>query len=118
MTAYAQQYLVALGLTLVIEVPIYAVGLVLIGVDLLKAVGLGVLVNLITHPNVWFTLPGLLEPRLGHSGFLAVAEAFAWLVEALLLGLFLRRRIAFLLGLSFVANASSALIGGAILGSM
>jgi hypothetical protein len=99
--------LAAFGLTLAVEVPWYAVGLVALRLARWQwALGLGVLVNAISHPLLWWSLaphPGWVQ--------LAGAEVGVWLLEALLLWAVVRRDLGLLLVLSLAANASSLLIG-------
>jgi hypothetical protein len=63
---------------------------------------------------VWFVFFGPLEPlaALSYTQRLVLAEAFAWLVEALLLHAWTGRRRA--LAWSLIANASSVAIGFAM----
>jgi hypothetical protein len=99
--------LAAFGLTLAVELPWYAAGLVALRLVRLRwALVLGVLVNAVSHPLLWWWLAP-------HPSFtrLAVAEAGVWLLEALLLFAAIRREPALLLVLSLAANASSLLIG-------
>lgn len=72
-------WLLAIGLTLCVEVPVYAW---LLRTPwrrrLIAAFGTSVL----THPYVWFVLPTALMPFIGYWGYVAVAELFAFAVEA------------------------------------
>jgi hypothetical protein len=99
--------LAAFGLTVAVEVPWYGAGLVALRLVRLRwALVLGVLVNAVSHPLLWWWLAP-------HPSFirLAGAEAGVWLLEALLLFAAIRRELALLLVLSLAANASSLLIG-------
>ncbi len=102
--------LAAFGLTLAVELPWYGAGLVALRlVEPARwwwALALGVVVNAISHPLLWWSLAP--HPSLTR---LAVAEAGVWLLEALLLWAAIRRELALLLVLSLAANASSLLIG-------
>jgi hypothetical protein len=107
------EYAVALLLTLAIEIPIVAVGLArwyrvppVLGVTIASAA------SLLTHPVVWFVLPGWLAPMVGSLGYLLVAEGFAWLAEAGIFWLATRRDPVRLLLLSLVANLASFAVGG------
>lgn len=112
MGGWAQGYLVALGLTLLIEVPVYAGGLAaLCGVRPVAGVAGGAVVNLVSHPLSFLIVLPLLQPRLGYWPALALIEAAVWPGEALLLYAWLRRDLGVLLGLSFVANGLSLGIG-------
>jgi hypothetical protein len=105
-------YLSSLGLTLLIEAPVYAAGLAsLLGVRWLPAVVAGVSVNLVTHPLGFLLVVPALQPRIGYWPALAVVEVAVWPAEALMLYAWLRRDLGTLLGLSFVANSLSLGIG-------
>jgi hypothetical protein len=102
--------LAAFGLTLAVELPWYAAGL--LALRLVRparwwwALVLGVLVNAVSHPLLWWSLAP--HPALAR---LAVAETGVWLLEGLLLWAAIRRELALLLVLSLAANASSLLTG-------
>lgn len=111
-----ESYTAALALTLAAEVPIYAVVLVrLYQRRLPAAAGSAVLANLATHPIVWFVLLPLLEPRAGHTGYVIIAELFAWWAEWLLLFAWTRRFPRILLLTSLLANGTSVLVGWLLL---
>lgn len=76
-----QTWLGAFLLTIVTELPVLLV-ILRRHVALPKVLGVGLAVNLVTHPIVWFVLPRLL---LSKTSYLLVAEAFALVVEAGLL---------------------------------
>lgn len=87
-------------MTLLIEVPVYAV---VLGK---RAVIPAVLVNLLTHPLLWFALsrsPGL--------GAFVLGELAAWTVECGLLWAWLRRKPLAIAGATVLANALSCLAG-------
>ena len=67
---------------------------------------------MLTHPVVWFALPSWLTPTLGSLGYLLVAEGLAWLVEAGVFWLAIRRDPVGLLLLSLIANLASFTVGG------
>ncbi|HCU49079.1 MAG TPA: hypothetical protein DGG94_04595 [Micromonosporaceae bacterium] len=90
-------YLAALGLTLLIEVPVYAL---VLGRDR-RVLAAAIVVNLLTHPLVWLLAP---------SNFVAV-ELAAWTVEFGLFYLALRRSPAVLLATAVLANSLSCLAG-------
>jgi Na+/melibiose symporter-like transporter len=99
----------ALALTLAVEVPM--IGLALTGLRLARigrAVLLGMGVNLLTHPVLWWAL----APRPDPARFW-FAEGCVCAVEAVLLwlGLAVRRDFAMLVVLSVGANAASAAAG-------
>ena len=97
----------AFGLTLAVELPWYLAGLVaLVRVRWWLALGLGVAVNALTHPLLWWVLapaPTLLR--------IALAEVVVVLAEATQLAVALRRDVVVLRLLSLGANASSVLVG-------
>jgi len=98
-----KDWLLAFGLTHAVEVPIY---LALLRLPWGRRLGAAFGTTTLTHPCVWFVLPGLFVPWLGYWGYVVVAESFAVLVEALLccgLGTTLPRAFT----ASFVANAAS-----------
>lgn len=92
-------WLVAFAFTQLVEVPIYSVGL---RVRPLAAFG----ASAITHPIVWFVI---CDPRwgLGYWPQVAIAELFAWLVEAAYFGLGLKKGWKKGLLWSLLANAAS-----------
>lgn len=105
-------YLAALGLTLIIEVPVYSTALAhLLAVPRLPAIAAGVLLNLVSHPLAFLVLAPLLDPPLGHLSELAVIEPLVCLLEAAMLYAWLRRESMLLLGISFVANGASLAAG-------
>jgi hypothetical protein len=80
------RYLVALALTLAVEVPLYTLWLwSALGVAAGRAAGLAVLVNLVTHPVLWWTLALLSVGRSAYPVVLAGAEIAACVVEWALL---------------------------------
>ncbi|MFB9181591.1 hypothetical protein ACFFX1_25930 [Dactylosporangium sucinum] len=99
--------LTALLLTLAVEVPLYTVALA--GTRLAgwrRAAALGLVVNLLTHPVLWW----FLAPRPSAVRFWA-AEAAVALVEAAVLAVAIRRDRLLLLVVSVGANACSVLTG-------
>lgn len=105
-------YLWSLGLTLLIEVPVYAAGLAgLCGVRPAPGAAAGIIVNLITHPIGFLVVLPALQPGIGYWPALALIEVLVWPAEALMLLAWLRRDLGALLGLSFVANGLSLSIG-------
>ncbi|UWP82577.1 hypothetical protein [Dactylosporangium fulvum] len=97
----------ALLLTLAVEVPLYTAALVALGLTTRRrAAALGALVNLLTHPALWW----FLAPRPSATRFWT-AEAVVAVVEALALLGVVRRDGALLLVISIGANACSVLMG-------
>ena len=108
--AYLIQWLQAFGATCLIEGAVVTWALRRYGV--VRAAALALLAQLVTHPAVWFIWPRLGLPR---AEFLAVAESWAFLAEAVFYttacwGLGWRRAVL----LSAVANGASWL-GGTLL---
>lgn len=97
----------ALLLTLAVEVPLYALALAALRLATWpRAVLLGVVVNLLTHPVLWWSL----APRPSLAALWG-AEAVVVLAEAAVLWLACRRDPVLLLVTSLGANAASVLIG-------
>ncbi|UWZ36622.1 hypothetical protein Drose_37445 [Dactylosporangium roseum] len=97
----------ALLLTLAVEVPLYTAALVALGLATpWRAAALGALVNLLTHPALWW----FLAPRPSATRFWA-AEAMVVVVEALALSVVVRRDALLLVVTSVGANACSVLMG-------
>lgn len=98
----------AFALTQAIEMPIYGVGSRGSGLTVAWRIAIAFGASAITHPVVWFVLPGPLTPMLGYWGYFAVAEGFAFVAEALYLRAFdLERPWLW----AFAANATSASTG-------
>ena len=105
-------YLAALGLTLVIEVPVYA-GFLRSELSILarRGVAAGAVVNLVSHPVAFLVVMPLLARPLGFFPALVVIEAGVWVAESALLWSWLRRDLD-LLGLAaLLANAVSLAAG-------
>lgn len=66
----------------------------------------------VTHPVVWFLLPGWTMPMVGYLGYVALAEVFAVLAEALYLSAF---GVQNPWRLALAANATSFSVGMALL---
>jgi hypothetical protein len=106
-------WLALFTLTCLLELPIYLLPLrpaVPLRWGLLLLFGL----NLATHPIVWFVLPRVFNNQVH---YVLVAEAFAVIVEGLILGAIARWRRwegwgwLSMMGLAFLANAFSATVG-------
>jgi hypothetical protein len=105
-------YLESLGLTLVVEVPMYALALwARLEVRPRSGTIAGAGVNLISHPVGFLALQPALLGGLGYDRSLAVVELWAWIGEAALLFGWLRREPWTLLGISLLANALSFAVG-------
>ena len=105
----AVPYLLALALTLAVEVPIYVLALrVARLLPIRRAVVIAVGVNAATHPVVWLVL---VHAGSAYWPLFGVVEVGAWLGEAALFLLWVRRDRA-LIGLTaLVANTCSCLAG-------
>ncbi|MBL8775833.1 MAG: hypothetical protein JNK12_07875 [Acidimicrobiales bacterium] len=106
-------YPVALGATLAVEVPLYAALLPrLAPVSRSRAVAVGVAVNVVSHPLLWFVLVPLVE-QAGASTVVAVAvaELLVWLLEAALCRLLAGSGWRASLEVAAVANAASLGLG-------
>ena len=113
MTITIPREIVALALTLVIEVPIYAL-LLRTDLEVSPPWGFryGIGVNLVSHPIAFLVVTRILDPTVGVVAAVVIAEiVVAWLGEAALLGLALRRDFGALVAISFVANAISLALG-------
>ena len=111
------QYLESLGLTLSMEIPVYALALwVLLEVRPSSGVVAGLLVNLVSHPLAFLVFQAALHGRVGYGASLVIVELWAWLGEAALLYVWLRREPWTLLGISLVANAVSLGVGLVLFG--
>ncbi|HZO31080.1 MAG TPA: hypothetical protein VFH48_34365 [Chloroflexota bacterium] len=109
----ALAYAVALLLTLAVETAIVTVALARwYRVAVWRGATIAIGASVLTHPVVWFVLPPLLVPAVGSTGYLLVAEGFAWLVEAGIFWLAIRRDPVGLLLVSLVANLASFTLGG------
>jgi hypothetical protein len=105
-------YVAALGLTLLIEMPVYASVLRCgLTISARRGLGAGAAVNLISHPLAFLiVMPALARP-LGFFPALVLIEAGVWVLESALLWLWLRRDLD-LLGLAgLLANAVSLAVG-------
>ncbi|MFJ9440268.1 hypothetical protein ACIRRH_00155 [Kitasatospora sp. NPDC101235] len=109
------RYPVALALTLLTETPVYTAALVRVGrVRPGRAAAAAVLVNLVTHPLLWWTLRHWTDgPAAAYWTTFALSEAAVCAVEALLLcplaGLRPRDPLPWIA--SGTANAASLLAG-------
>jgi hypothetical protein len=105
-------YSTAAAVTLAVEVPVYAVSLAVAGLlPVWRAAALAVLLNLLTHPLLWYGLSA------GGPAWFAPAEVAVVLSEAGVCWLFVRRDAALLLLVSLVANTGSVLAGLAVAGA-
>ncbi len=109
-------YLVALGLTLAVETPVYALGLSAGGdVSLRRAGRTGLRVNLVSHPLAFLVVFPLLAPIVGSLAALVVVEVGVVYLEAALVWRGRGSGGAAAIAVSCVANVASLLIGLALL---
>lgn len=93
--------------TILIEVPLWAMGLAVLRLcGPVRAVVLGVCVNVVTHPVLWHALAP--SPRLG---LVLAAEACVVVVEAALVRLGTGRSVGLAAMLSLGVNAASFGVG-------
>ena len=108
---YQTKFLIALLSTLVIEVPILFVliryGFKLKEVRAVEILFVGCIASILTLPYLWFVLPPYVDSR----SYLLVAEALAFIAEAIIYNRLLHIRIDVSLILSLVANMVSFLAG-------
>ena len=111
-----ESYSSSLGLTLLIEVPIYSAALAsMLRVRLRSAAPAGVTVNLVSHPIGFLIIGPAVRSSLGFSGALVVIETMAVIAEWGLLYCWLRREPTILFVISVLANGASFLAGVALL---
>ena len=104
-------YVVALGLTIAIESPIYGLLLhVIERTPIRRGVVAGVVVNLVSHPIAFLALFPALFPLVGGLSAFVLVEIVAVFVEASLLWLPACDPFP-LLGISYLANAASLSLG-------
>lgn len=103
----------AFAMTITLETPLYILGLRQV-IGVLRTLVASLLVNLVTHPLVWFVLPRLFPEQVHYA---LASEALAITVEALMLAGACRllrappRSWVWFFGLSFLVNAASAILG-------
>ncbi len=91
--------------TMILELPVY-VAFLRRETGVARAVGLVMLVNLVTHPLIW------LAPRFEPFwAWLLVAESIVVVSEASLLVATMRRRVGLAFVAAFAANLFSTLVG-------
>lgn len=111
-----ESYFSSLGLTLLIEVPIYSATLVsMLRVSLTSAALAGVAVNLVSHPIGFLVIGPAARSSLGVTLALVLTETIAVIGEWGLLLAWLKREPVTLLLISVLANGTSFLVGVALL---
>jgi hypothetical protein len=109
------RYAIALGLTLAIEVPVYAAVLSRLGhVRIGRGAQVGVLVNLVSHPLAFLVARPLLRRVMDDTAALAVVEVAVMLGEAWGVWRITRGAPAALVGAA-LANTASLALGLALL---
>lgn len=112
-------YPAALGLTLAVEVPLWT-GLVAWAVEVprRRAVLVAVVVNVVSHPLLWFVLVPALDAATGRTvaGLLA-AEGLVCLAEALVARVLVGRDLGQLALVAVAANATSFAVGLVVVGT-
>jgi len=102
-------WFVAFALTVAVEATVLAVSLWDYGIRTL--VGSAIILNIITHPFVWFILPAIFSG----SYYVIIAELFAVLAEYIMLRFMFRRETQLkLLLTSFTMNFTSFYVGGVL----
>lgn len=109
-------YLGAFALTCAVELPVYcALLMVLARIPAYAAVGLGLAVNVVTHPLLWLAFDAI--ARMPYAAAFGLAELAVCTVEWVLLAVALRRRgvgRGTLAAIVVVANGLSAAVGLAV----
>ena len=109
-------YLGALGLTLAIEMPVYAGTLRGgLGISTQRGLAAGAAVNLISHPLAFLIVLPALDRPLGFVPALTVTEAGVWVLESALLWVWWRRDLDLLSLAALVANVLSLAVGAWLL---
>lgn len=109
-------YIVALALTLAVEVPVYALGLAAVGATRWpRGSATGLRVNLVSHPLAFLVAFPVLSPALGALRALVAVEIGVVYLEAALVWRGGRAGAMGALAASCVANVASLAIGLAIL---
>ncbi len=113
---YEMQFLFALFITWLVEVPIlwFSVRTVLKQKDVpvTHIIFTGILASALTLPYLWFVLPSY----IGASYYLLIGELFVIAVESVILNQILRIRPGLSIALSAVMNAASFVVGWWVIG--
>ena len=100
------EWLTAFLLTLGIEIPVLV--LLLREENHYKTISAGFLMNLISHPTLWFILPSVLPKEQ----YIMLGEMTAYVIESILLLLFFRKeQKTRILLVTFIVNSLSFLTG-------
>lgn len=105
-------YVVDLGLTLVVELPVIVGIAHACGAGWRRSAAVALAANLLTHPVLWFVAAPWLHDQLGIGGLL-LAEGAVVLVEAFVYARWLRPRLGtwLVVWLALLANALSVALG-------
>lgn len=105
-------YIRMFGMTNVLEWPFYALFLKQMRVSYIKSLAIVFVLNLMTHPLICFVFP-LLGQRLGvtYGQYILFSEAFAPLVEGMILAVYLRQPFAKCFWVAFTCNLISWNVG-------
>jgi len=108
--AYEQMFLNALFLTLITEVPVvFVVSRYLYKIkDNFNIIFAGIISSVLTLPYFWFILPYFVSNRML---YIILGESSIILIEAFIYYKILKLKFSQALIISFIANASSILIG-------
>jgi hypothetical protein len=113
---YETQFLFALFLTWLVEVPLlwFSVRTVLKlnDVPVTQIIFTGILANALSLPYLWFVLP----PYVGATYYILIGELFVIAVESVILNQILRIRPSLSIALSAVINAASFVVGWWVIG--
>ena len=111
---YETKFLIALLLTLVVEVPIVfilAKYLFKSKIKTLEILFIGFIASTLTLPYLWFVLP----PYINMSYYVLIVEILVFLFEALIYKILIKLSIFDSLAISLIANLLSFIIGLLIL---
>ncbi|MFA4824309.1 MAG: hypothetical protein WC593_04040 [Methanoregula sp.] len=113
---YETQFLFALVLTWLVEVPVlwFLIRTIvkLRDVPVIRIIFTGILATALTLPYLWFVLPAY----IGATHYLLIGELFVIAVESVILNQILRIRPGLSIALSAVMNAASFIVGWWVLG--
>lgn len=105
-------YLHALLLTQLVEVPVYVPLLAFVfEVPVFTALAVSVVVNLISHPLFVFVFVPLIATTTGPLCAVVVGEVLVWLLETVLIFLRFRGCLPAIAAVSLLANSASFLAG-------
>jgi len=109
----AEQWVEAFAVTLWMEVPVYLLFLRRSKLSFVEAFSVAMLVNVFTHPALWYVFPKWYvfpAPFDSFYPWLLIAESCVSLTEGLLLGL-ATRRMGWSIAVAFAVNTLSTTVG-------